>query len=416
MTPVNEPALMLLPLSVGWGAWRWYRRYPTRGNPLAVIGLWAYVVPGGFLVALATLGLRWHVWLMWVMAGAGLLVGLLARRRVPAASQTARTWAVVAGVILGFQALQMALRPVTGWDFRYMWGLKAKVFALAGTNDPRWLAWLPNAMLHPDYPPLWPDVMAMGVRSGGSVEAVATAWQVLLLIALGAGCWDNLRDAPPVIRTLGAAAGGFAPIILMPVYSGYADLAVAFLAAVALGSLARMRKSKAADAATLLSLSGAVAGLCLTKNEGMVLAFGVMLAVMWFGTKRDRIAVAATFLVAVSSWQAFLFVHGVPPEPRSLNPHAWLVAAREAARWMWGQGFVPLGLLLVIWLLALIALARKETTPVVIALGVYACGVAAAYLSSLQGTVWHLATSLDRVAATPLPAVLSLALARNTSA
>jgi hypothetical protein len=38
-------------------------------------------------------------------------------------------------------------------------------------------------------------------------------------------------------------------------------------------------------------------------------------------------------------------------------------------------------------------------------------GVAAAYLTSMQGTAWQLSTSLDRVLAVPLPAAISLALA-----
>ncbi len=402
---------LVLPFCVGWGVWRWYRRYSTRPHPISVIGLWALVGSGAFLLLLESIGVRWHVWLLALMGAGGLLLGLVSRRVAPATSHTPNAWGLLAAVVTGVQGLLVALRPATGWDFRYIWGLKAKVFALAATNDTRWLAWPPNARLHPDYPPLWPDLMAMGVRLSGSVEAVATWWQVLLLVALAAACWDNLRDVPPVIRATGAATGALAPIVLLPAYSGNADLVVAFLAAVALGALARLCQDSDHDPAALLSLSAAVAGLCLTKNEGMVLALGVTVATLWVGTQRGRVVVGGTFLLAAGYWQVFLLVHSIPREPRSVDPKAWFVAANQMLGWLWGQVNPLIWLLLLSWLLAAIALAQRRTIAVAIALGVFWCGLIAAYLSSMQGTLWHLTTSFDRVIAAPLPAAISVALA-----
>ena len=405
---------LLCAITVGWGIWRWHRRFLERSNPMVVIALWSVVGSALWMLLLALVGVGWPTWLIVLPSLVALPFGLAVRRAEVSPDCRPLVWALGAAILAGAHAALLALQPASGWDFRYLWGLKAKVFALAATHDTSWLSWPPNGWLHPEYPPLWPDLIAMGVRLGGSAEGVAALWQAFLVLALAAACWDNLRQAPNWVRFTGAAVGALAPAVFSPGFSGYADPVVAFLAAVALGSLVRLRRGGCTPVRP--TLAAAIAGLCLSKNEGMVLAFGVTLAVVWVGDRRDRILAAIAFAAPVGSWQLFVVLNSIRREPRSLDPHAWLVAAHETLFWLWVHLPSSVGLLLLAWLLAGVALARRMTLPVVVALGVWWCGLVAAYLTSLQGTEWHLPASFARVIATPLPAVLSVALAASTGA
>jgi hypothetical protein len=410
MTQAGDLLGLLCAACVGWGTWRWYRRFPERPNPVVVIALWSVVGPALWMLFLALVGVGWPVSLLVVPSVVALILGVTAQGPHVPHIRTRFAWVLPAAVLAGGHAVLLALRAPSGWDFRYLWALKAKVFALAATHDTGWLSWSPNVTQHPAYPPLWSDLLAMGIRLGGSVEGVAAAWDAFLVIALAAACWDNLRDAPPALRLTGSAVGACAPLLLSSAYSGYADLVVAFLAAVALGSLVRLNRLGGHDPAALLSLSGAVAGLCLVKNEGMVLAIGVTLAALWFGNRRAKIVAVAAFALAVVPWQLFVTLTRIPREPRSFDLHAWVGAGHQMLVWLRVHSLSPIALLLLAWLLAGTALAKRASFPAAVALTVWWCGVTAAYLSSLDPTLWHMSTSFDRVIAAPLPAALSVAL------
>jgi hypothetical protein len=402
---------VLCAVTFGWGAWRWFRRFGEASNPIVVIGLSAVVGPGLWMLLLALLGVGWPVWLLVLPSASALIVGLAVPGPRLERGRTPWRWVIPAAAVAAAHAAFLAARPASGWDFRYIWGLKAKVFALAATNDAAWLTWPPNGWHHPAYPPLWPDLIAFGIRLGGTAQGVAAIWDSFFVIALAAACWDNLRDARPHLRLVGAAVGACAPLVFSPEYSGYAEPAVAFLAAVALGALVRLTRGQRRDPPALVSLAAATAGLCLVKNEGMVLALGVALAALWFGTRRGKIIAAFAFVIPTASWQLFLAAAGIAREPRSFDPHAWLASAGDAVNWILGEALSPIPLLLLAWLLAAVALARRKGAPALVALGIWGLGVAAAYLTSMQGTAWQLSTSLDRVLAVPLPAAISLALA-----
>jgi hypothetical protein len=305
------------------------------------------------------------------------------------------------------------MRPNVGWDFRYLWGLKAKVFALAGRNDPSWVIWPPNAWHHSDYPPLWPDLLAFGSQHGSPITTVAAIWQAVLLLGLAAACWDILRDEPPLIRVAGAAIGTFAPAILDPGYWGNAELLVAFLSAVAFGSLNRLRAGSSPDAAAALTLAVAVVGLCLTKNEGMVLAFGLAVAALLLASRLARVVAPIAFVVGVLSWQFFMSIHGLGHEPRTVRAGAMVVAGHQMAGWIWRHAWSPVGVILLTWALALLALLTRRTASSALAVVVWWAGVIAAYLTVADGTVWRLATSFNRVVAAPLPGIVAVALAAS---
>ena len=66
----------------------------------------------------------------------------------------------------------MATRPAFGWHFRYVWGLRGLVSALAESHMSPWMVWFPNHWFHPDYPPAWPDLLSAGTGPAVSVVAV----------------------------------------------------------------------------------------------------------------------------------------------------------------------------------------------------------------------------------------------------
>lgn len=74
----------------------------------------------------------------------------------------------------------MATRPAFGWDFRYVWGLRGLVSALAESHMSPWMVWFPNHWFHPDYPPAWPDLLSAGTGPAVSVVAV---WGIAVVAA-----------------------------------------------------------------------------------------------------------------------------------------------------------------------------------------------------------------------------------------
>lgn len=413
MIGANDAAWIGCLSVVGWAAWRWYRRCPERPNPAVVAVVWAAVMPGVWMLTLDLAGQGWSSGLMATLACAALLVGVLARRVWKPAHRSAAGWVALGTLVPASVASVIAMRPNVGWDFRYLWGLKAKVFALAGRNDPLWLSWPPNTWHHSDYPPLWPDLLAFGSQHGSPITTVAAIWQVVLLLGLAAACWDILREEPPLVRVAGAAIGTFAPVILGPEYWGNAELLVAFLSAVAFGSLNRLRAGSSPDPAAALTLGAVVVGLCLAKNEGMVLAFGLAVAALLLGNRLAKVVAPIAFMVGVSSWQLFMSIHGLGREPRTVRAGALVVAGHQMAGWIWQHAWSPVGVILLTWVLALLALATRRTAGLVLAAIVWWAGVIVAYLTVADGTAWRLATSFDRVIAAPLPGFASAALAAS---
>lgn len=395
---------------LGFAGWRLSRRLGAAGNPAVLVPLYGTVGLGSLLFLFDLAGVAPSVP---VILAATAVVLLLSLQRHPSAEPAATKWSgwLLLAVIatLGRAAVLFA-RGAIGWDFRYLWGLKAKTFALAGGSLASWSAWFPNVWHHPDYPPLWTDLLAFGIRLGGTPERVAGAWGALLFVGLVAACWDNCQGLARPLQLTAAAVGVAAPVVLLRGNLGNADLAIAFLAAVALGSLNRVAQRFQPQPATLFTLAVAIVGLCLTKNEGVALALGCVVGVALTAPKRSIVVAALSLAVPVICWQLFLALHGIPVEPRSLNPLAWLKAAKETAWWLQGHALTLSGLLLLAWLLALVGIARRVSSGVLVAVAVWWLAVAAAYATSLEGVLWQLSTSFDRVIAAPLPGVVTLAL------
>ncbi len=411
MTVIVDSLAPAIACLLGYAGWRLSRPLGAAGSPVVLVPLYGTVALGSLLFLFDLAGAAPSVPAILVVTVAALLLSM-SRSRAAGSPATRRSgWALVAALAAVGRAAALFSRGAIGWDFRYLWGLKAKTFALTGATLASWAAWWPNAWHHPDYPPLWTDLLAFGIRLGGAPDRVASAWGALLFLGLVAACWENCRGLSRPIQLTAAAVGVAAPVVLQRGNSGNADLAIAFLAAVAIGSLHRATRRLQPERAALLTLSTAIVGLCLTKNEGAALALGCVVGVAVTASRRSLVIVATALAVPLICWHLFLALHGIPVEARSMSPLAWLAAAKQIAWWLKGHAVTVGGLCMLAWLLALASLARRTNIGVFVALAVWCLAVGAAYATTLEGVVWQLGTSFDRVIAAPLPGVVTLALA-----
>ncbi len=408
MTPaVSALAAVFLGLGVWWVAAR------GAGAPGALPGavLFGTVATIVWMGLLDLAGVHWGAAALLGPAVPALVVSILHAPRHVTRRLVRDWWLVAAVAAVMARVFATAATPAFGWDFRYMWGLKARVFASAGGHDLVWLAWPGHASAHPSYPPGWSDLLAAGTALGAPVDAVATAWQIVLIAALAALCWEATAACPGWVRALAATAAAWSPVLGDPRHSGYAEALLAFLAAAGLTALPGVARGEAGAAATLAT---ATAGLALTKNEGAAFALGLVAAAAVTGGVRRVWPAFATLAAAVLAWRLALppglaardsdFAPSLAGALRHLSELPAALASALAAT-------PALGLVVLVWLVCLAAWWTAELRGVRVTVAVWALAVLAAYLSTTEQLAWLVVTSADRVLAAPLPGVLALVLA-----
>ena len=321
-------------------------------------------------------------------------------------------WPWLAAGAVALRAALVVAQPAFGWDFRYIWGLKARVFALAGAHDLSWLGWHSFAFAHPDYPPLWSDLIADGALFGAPVGQVAAAWAAVLVVGIGAACWRLARPAGAPAATLAAIAGAWTPILLAPSVhsSGSAEPLVAFLLAASIIGLLKLSKNSAGLPVVLVA---GLAALGVTKHEGTVMALLLAVVSLRLLHRRWMAPFLAGILLPVTAWHVTVAAAGIPRLPAIFD------LARMASRAMALPAAVlrvmtpVLALELCVIAVFLLCKASRTGRSFQPALWVWLAILALAYLTSANDLQWHLATSLQRVLAPLLPAVLGLLLART---
>ncbi|MEO8603443.1 MAG: hypothetical protein ABI629_12775 [bacterium] len=167
--------------------------------------------------------------------------------------------------------------PHGRWDAWATWNLRARWLADAG---PAWRTAFAKPTGHGDYPLLLPDTVARLWVYGGTRDvivpaAVAAAYGAALVLLLYAGLAALRGRAQGLIGALCLLG---TPVFLRILPWQYADVPLAFnlLAVVTLLALADRHP---AGERPMLVWAGVAAGLMAwTKNEGMVLAFGIVVA------------------------------------------------------------------------------------------------------------------------------------------
>jgi len=402
---VSEALAVAAVLLVGAAGWR---AAAPRGElpalPTAVV--WGGLAVTAWLAVLQFAGVRWSVGVLAVPVVAAAILLLVTPTPVRGPAGEGRLWAGVAAAAVAPAVLLAAASPVGGWDFRYIWGLKARAFALAGAHDASWLAWPGPRFAHPDYPPMWPDLLAAAAIAGGEATRAAALWHAVAVAALAAACWWAAGAAPAPLRTLAAVAGAWVPVMLLPAYAGYAEPLLALAAVVALATL-RDRDGPAPPSPWVLAAG--IAALSLVKNEGTALAAGVALAGAWTARGRARAVIAAGLLPAVA-WHVLRLANGIPGEPFVLSP-AFLAGRLGELPTAFARTLrVDVVVLLVAWGLVLVALGGREQRGVRVALAVWGIAALVTYVGAAPDLAWRLEGSLDRVLVAPLPATIALAL------
>jgi len=192
---------------------------------------------------------------------------------------------------------------VTTPDFVYHWGLKAQRFALADGIDWAFLADPAVAGLHPDYPVLWPTLVALTAHLAGRFhEPALLLWTPLLLAALLVSVRRTLAATglPPAARGAGLAGIGLtlAAFAVGHETAGAADWLPALALALAVPALVAPRT---AEGDARIAVAAALAAA--SKIEGIALA-ALLVAVHALGRgERPRwrsLAVAALPVIAVT--------------------------------------------------------------------------------------------------------------------
>ena len=398
----------------GWGIARWHRRLSGAPGAVSATVLWAVALMGASLAVLDIAGIRWSPTLLAfpaLLAGAS---GVLARPPAGPSRRREWPWSAAAAAVVAARAVAVAAVPAFGWDFRYSWGLKAKVFALAGRHDFAWLTRPPDWLAHPDYPPLWPDLIASGVLFGGDPATAAAAWQALLVVGIAAACWECSNPAPAPVRALAAAVGAWIPVVFTPTvaYSGYAEPLIAFGISAGVAALLRMDPR---NRGAWITTAGACAVLAATKNEGAALATALSIATWRTAPHRAALATAAATLGSVACWRIAAALHGVQGYMSVLSPEWMGTRLLRLPGEIRAVATPSHAALLLAWVAALAAIRGDDAPAIRIVVGVWAVALVAAYLTSPLALDHMLRFSLDRELAVLLPIVVAVGL-RNALA
>ncbi len=224
-----------------------------------------------------------------------------------------RRLAVAAAVlllVLGFASASfLAVRqPLSPDDYLAIWGLKARAIRASGELFAVFRVDPAGEFSHPEYPPLWPLVLAGTAKLLGRYdELLLTLLRPLLLAAAAALTFSRTR-APFHWCLLAAASLTLLPYFQTAAYTGYAEalLLVLVLAALSLLESATPSLFTSAAAGLLLALAS------LTKQEG-VLALLVVEGLLAAARQlRDAAIVAGVGLgLGVLPWSVYRAAHGV---------------------------------------------------------------------------------------------------------
>ena len=349
-------------------------------------------------------------WVKWLMVGFILLLAL-------------GVWSFATGVMV---------IPDGAWDTWTFWNLRAKYLV---QNDPaQWkLAFEPvKGMIgfHPEYPPLFPMMLARLWQWQGDVSRHAS---ILLAATFTFATLSLLVSALWRISTPGKGLVAGAVLLGLPLFIRhgtwqYADLPIAwfFLAALALLTLHDAIGGKGFG---LCALAGAACAMAaLTKNEGILflavaaLAWGAL--TWWRGDRATRDASLGAFLAAAAPAAALLvyFETCVAPDVPLLAPEGavapWAVhfdRAGAVLRFFWTsvtafEYWGPLPWVLPFYLLLAGArVEKRERRSVTVCLAVVAlmlAGYFGVYLVTRDELTWLLMTTMARVLVQACPIVL----------
>lgn len=322
------------------------------------------------------------------------------------------------GALVSF-ALATMSNPHGVVDALTIWNMRAHLLFDSGEAWRR--AFDAQSLHHVDYPLLVPITAARAWQYAGDTTPVVPAVHACAFTFAAAGvCWGALR----LLRGRVAAFGGAALLLACPSYVAvgamqYADVPFAFFACATV-ALVVLHARDPAGGRRLLLLAGASLGCAAwTKNEGMLFAIAMPVAMLVVGRRALRPVARDVLQLAIGAvpWLLALvaFKSSLPTDndliaqvaagnvwARLGDGERWLTVVVRFVECAWSLGpglIVAAGL----WLAARAHDCLR--LPFVVA-GLLLLGYFATYLTTSVNLEWHLATSCRRLCLQVLPVVL----------
>jgi hypothetical protein len=313
---------------------------------------------------------------------------------------------------VGSALMVMSLfRPVPSWDAWFLWSVKAKGLASAGSfRSPVFLSPL-YGYSSQDYPPLLPSWQGLAYITSGDLTI---SWPLQFQQA-----WLWTAGAVALVALTGEYLGGafllplawiVSPQVVWQSMQGYADVPMALMLILGTTVLWKNRRDPRAHVLAGVLLAGAT----LTKSEGAPLVAIVLLSLLVTRKPMPILALApAMVIVARLPWFVFTQMHGLANQMIGLSTMRSLILGKvpwrlpQIASEMGTVLFSPLrwGLLVPACLLAVL-LARRSDTRLAVAASLQLVLFVAVYQATwyLQGSTLEafLRSNVDRVLITPL--------------
>ena len=308
---------------------------------------------------------------------------------------------------LGFaSATFLAVRqPLSLGDYLAVWGLKARALHASGELSSVFRVDPAGEFSHPEYPPLWPLVLAGTAKLLGRYDELLLTLLHPLLLAIAAGLTLARTRAPLPWRFLAAASLTLLPYFQTAAYTGYAEALLLVLVLAALFLLESSSPTPLTPAAAGLFLALA----SLTKQEGilvLLVAAGVLAAARRL---RDAAIVGGLGLaLGVLPWSLYRAAHGVsgladfalgafdPAQPIRALVALRDLAVLSAAPWLAGAAL----------LFAFSPAVRRERRALFAGTAAWVVILLASFAFSRVDVAWLVTWTWDRLALLPVVALL----------
>src|ERR1022692_219323 len=315
-----------------------------------------------------------------------------------------------AALLLGLGVLTAAVvamrEPFALNDYAAIWGLKARALSRSLSLDSLFRVDPDGAFSHPEYPPLWPLLLAAASAALRRYDdlVVTPLWPALTLSAslLAMRAARSMRVAAPFALLAGAA------VSLLPYWRRYPGYAEGLLVVFVLGALAQMwRFDEEPGAGVRIAIFLTLAAW--TKPEGLVAALAASAVLVFARRIRAALLVAlSAVLFAAAPWALVVSRLAPTRPPTAFALSSFSVASLADALGALVSEAAPHAgwVAAVALLLALAPATRCARRPVLAWCGLYAGMLIGSFVFTRLSPAWHVHWSWDRLAFIPVAVLL----------
>jgi hypothetical protein len=314
-----------------------------------------------------------------------------------------------AALLLGIGVLTAAVvamrEPFALNDYSAIWGLKARALSRSLSFESLFRVDPDGAFSHPEYPPLWPLVLA---AASGALHryddlAVTPLWPALTLSASLLAVWAarSMRVAAPFALLAGAA------VSLLPYWRRYPGYAEGLLVVFVLAALAQIRRVDEPRAGVRIAIFLTLAAW--TKPEGLVAALAAAAILVFARRTRAALHLAlSTVLLAAAPWALVISRLAQKRPPTAFALSSFSVASLAGALGALASEVAPHAgwIAAAALLLALAPETRRAHRPILAWCGLYSAVLVGSFAFTRLSPAWHIHWSWDRLAFIPVAVIL----------